>query len=83
VGITYDHNNWFGGVSGHTIPGAGDVTADPQLVNPSAESADSDYKLQSTSPCIDAGATVTAVSEDYWRTTRPSGSAYDIGAHEY
>jgi parallel beta-helix repeat protein len=83
VGITYDHNNWYGGLSGHTIPGTGDITSDPLMVNPSAESAATDYKLQSTSPCINAGATVTAVPKDYWGTARPSGSAYDIGAHEY
>jgi parallel beta-helix repeat protein len=82
AGITFTHNAWYGGASGHSITGAGDVTSNPLLVNPSAYSSVNDYKLQSASPCINAGTTEAKVTKDYWGTTRTSG-VYDIGAHEY
>jgi len=34
------------------------------------------------SPCIDAGTTVAAVTDDYFGTARPQGSLYDIGPGE-
>jgi len=82
AGITWRNNDWFGGLSGHTFPGPGDITSDPLLVNPSNGGGASDYKLQSTSPCINAGYSESLVTHDYWGTARVSGS-YDIGAHEY
>jgi hypothetical protein len=39
--------------------------------------------LQSSSPAIDAGLTISSVTNDYVGTARPHGSAYDIGAYEY
>jgi len=69
-------------LSGHTFPGSGDITSDQLLVNPSNGGSAADYKLQSTSPCINAGYTESAVTHDYWGTTRTSGF-YDIGAHEH
>jgi hypothetical protein len=79
-GFTYAYNNWYGGTSGSTITGSGDIVGDPKLVNPSNGTAN-DFKLQSTSPCRNAGTTVSAVTTDYFGATR-SGT-YDIGAHEY
>jgi hypothetical protein len=82
AGITWRYNDWFGGTSGSKYTGAGDITSDPQLVAPSNGGGDYDYKLQSTSPCINTGYSESLVTKDYWGTTRTSGS-YDIGAHEY
>ncbi|MBV8515793.1 MAG: right-handed parallel beta-helix repeat-containing protein [Acidobacteria bacterium] len=82
AGITWRTNDWYGGLSGHTFPGTGDITSDPQLVNPSNGGGPTDYKLQSTSPCRNIGTTESLVTHDYWGTARSSGS-YDIGAHEY
>ena len=44
-----------------------------------------DFHLQSLSPLIDAGADVSplGISFDFYHNTRPSGSAFDIGATEY
>jgi hypothetical protein len=42
----------------------------------------SDFHLQSGSPAINAGLTIASVTDDYAGTTRPKGSAYDIGAYE-
>jgi len=52
-------------------------------INPFFENPnDHNYHLKSGSPCIDAGATVTEVADDFDHNTRPSGAAYDIGAFE-
>jgi hypothetical protein len=41
-----------------------------------------DFHLQSTSPAINAGTTLTEVPLDFEGTVRPQGAAYDIGADE-
>jgi chitodextrinase len=55
------------------------LTTDPKFVNASTN----DFHLQSTSPAINAGATIASVTTDKDGVTRPQGSAYDIGAYEY
>jgi hypothetical protein len=42
-----------------------------------------DYSLAGNSPCIDAGMTLTAVTDDFNSVSRPQGDGYDIGAFEY
>jgi hypothetical protein len=42
----------------------------------------SDLTLQASSPCINAGITLSTVTDDFNGTARPQGSAYDIGAFE-
>jgi hypothetical protein len=51
---------------------------DPGFVN----AAGADFHLQSNSPAKDAG-TAVLVLEDFDGNSRPLGTAYDIGAHEY
>ncbi|KKT16096.1 MAG: Alpha-1,3-galactosidase A, partial [Parcubacteria group bacterium GW2011_GWB1_43_6] len=53
---------------------------DPKFINAAAR----DFHLQSTSPAINAGATLGApYDKDFVGVSRPQGSAYDIGAYEY
>ncbi|HEX8252962.1 MAG TPA: right-handed parallel beta-helix repeat-containing protein [Thermoanaerobaculia bacterium] len=78
--ITYGYNNWYNGTTNTHKSGSGDVLANPLLVS-AGTTTKTDYKLTSTSPCINAGTTHTAVTTDYWGTTR--GTVHDIGAHEY
>lgn len=78
-GFTFRRNAWYGGSAGDAA-GEGDVTVNPLLTNPGGFSA-LDYKLQQTSPCIDAGGTPAGVTEDYWGSARTG--AFDIGAHEF
>lgn len=52
---------------------------DPKFVNPTSN----DYHLQSTSPAINAGATLSDVTNDYDGNSRPQGAGYDIGPFEY
>jgi hypothetical protein len=79
-GFTWRTNSWYGGSSGTQITGTGDVTSNPNLVNPGGWNA-VDYKLGSTSPLKTAGTTESAVTKDHWGTTRTA--SYSIGAHEY
>lgn len=51
------------------------IASDPLL--------DSDYRLLAGSPCIDAGADLTDVRDDYEGNPRPIGSGWDIGAYEW
>jgi len=78
--ITYGYNDWYNGNSGTQKSGGGDLLSNPLLVNPGTGTK-TDYKLTSTSPCINTGTYHSAVTTDYWGTTR--GSVHDIGAHEY
>ncbi|HEY0159188.1 MAG TPA: right-handed parallel beta-helix repeat-containing protein [Thermoanaerobaculia bacterium] len=78
--ITYGYNNWYNGNANTHKSGPGDVLSNPLLVNPGSGTK-TDYKLTSTSPCINSGTYHSAVTTDYWGTTR--GSVHDIGAHEY
>jgi hypothetical protein len=60
-------------------PDPGDVwNVNPLFVNESSK----DFHLQSTSPCIDKGASV-GVTNDFDGVSRPQGTGYDIGAYEY
>jgi hypothetical protein len=52
---------------------------DPQLTNVAAD----DFHLQSTSPLVNAGIALSEVINDYDSISRPQGSGYDIGAHEF
>ena len=67
--------NW--GDSGAVI--SNNLTSNPMFVNTSAN----DFRLQSTSPAIDAGVTLSAVSTDLNKLLVPKEFGYDIGAYEY
>jgi hypothetical protein len=56
----------------------GNIAGDPQFV----DAANGDYHLKAGSPGEDAGQTLELVFDDFVRTLRPVGSAYDIGALE-
>jgi len=40
-------------------------------------------KLSTNSPAIDAGVTISSITTDFFGTSRPQGTGYDIGAYEY
>lgn len=64
------------GEGGNTI--ANNIGDDPVLVNPGAD----DLHIQTNSPCKDTGVDVGLVL-DYWGNMVWSGTAPDIGAHEF
>jgi hypothetical protein len=55
------------------------VNTDPQFVDAPAKN----FRLQSSSPAIDLGITLTQVPTDLAGTARPQKVAYDVGAYEY
>jgi len=58
--------------------GTGNITDDPQFVD-----ADSDYRLQNGSACVDAGSNAfVSASTDLDGNTRIVGDAVDMGAYE-
>jgi hypothetical protein len=89
--IKGSNNVWFGGNQVAPSLTTGNITADPMLVSPSAK----DFHLQSGSPAIDAGITVSSInlfngyqgwngsSASHEGVVRPQGAAFDIGAYEY
>jgi hypothetical protein len=92
----HDYNNYYD-TSGNvfrygpiTVAYNGDITAQeahskiipPLFIKTSAPYSAENFKLQSSSLLIDAGVTLTGFSNDYAGTTRPQGSAWDIGAIE-
>ena len=68
----------WGSVSGFNDPN-GINGGNPQFANTSPN----DFHLQSTSPAINRGTTLTGFNYDHDGVTRPQGSAWDIGAFEY
>ena len=60
-------------------PGDNPVKTDPLFVDAAA----GNFRLQSNSPCIDAGLSEGAPAVDFEGTTRPQGAGVDIGAFEY
>ncbi|MCA9928436.1 MAG: right-handed parallel beta-helix repeat-containing protein [Anaerolineales bacterium] len=84
-GVIFDHNCFYGQTPDPDAVGTGDVTGNPLLVNPISLSTPADfvasnYALQSGSPCINAGNTATAVTEDFNTNARDANP--DIGAFE-
>jgi len=71
------HNQWKDGFDKSW--GSNPVLQDPQYLNRNTN----DFRLQSTSPAIDAGSISTAALTDRDGLTRPQGNGIDIGAYEY
>jgi parallel beta helix pectate lyase-like protein len=67
----------YKGVSIATL--TNNLTSNPMFV----DAAQANFKLQASSPAINAGVTLSAVPDDYVRVSRPRGTHYDIGAYEY
>jgi len=75
------HNLWYCS-AGSLAPPSWDVNAlnvNPQFTN----AGSNDFSPQPGSPAIDTGTTEPIVPTDILGTTRPQGSAYDIGAFEH
>jgi len=80
--IDIDYNSTYN--SNESIPGGNIQLHDLWAVNPKFVSlSGGNYHLQSDSPCIDVGATLPEVANDYDGNSRPQGPLYDIGAYEY
>lgn len=70
----------------NAIKGTGSINGgDPKFVSVYDDCVNNncDFNLQIDSPLKDVGATLTGFSTDKAGTSRPQGSAWDIGAYEY
>lgn len=84
--VSYDSASQSGAVADYncyrlasTPQGAHDRQGNINFVNEGSK----DYHLQSSSVCVNYGLTISTITTDRDGTTRPQGSAYDIGAYEY
>ena len=59
--------------------GTGNIVGNPDFVNPSA----GDFRLRSTSPCINTGTSDGAPAADILGRSRPQGAGLDMGAYEH
>ena len=71
-------NNTLAQYQANTVNDRHSVGADPSYVSAST----GNYHLNSTSPAIDKGTTLSKVPNDKDNTARPKGVAYDMGAYE-
>jgi hypothetical protein len=75
-GTDYTLANW------KTNCGCGDaaaITGNPLFTN----AGSADFTLLSTSTAINAGTTISGVTNDFAGVSRPQSSAYDMGAYEF
>src|SRR5262249_5336155 len=83
TGTTVANNIIQMGAVFDTPPAGGTFTNNKINTNPLfVNTATFDYHLQTGSPAIDAGLTLTMVSNDFEGHSRPQGPAFDIGAYE-
>ena len=81
TGLMFASNLWSGkGTLSSLARSKTDISGNPKFVKTGTLKA-SDYRLQSTSPAINKGASV-AISLDMLGTTRKKGKAVDLGAFE-
>ncbi len=76
--FSWENNNFYNSPWATTFVGSnGNIGVDPDFMSTT------DFHLQSTSPMIGAGTTLTEVKYDFDGNARPQGADYDIGAFEY
>jgi hypothetical protein len=80
---TSSNNLWYNGDNGSPVNAPTWDTV-PITINPIfTDYINEDFTLQTTSPAKNTGVTIASIITDFLGTSRPQGSAYDIGAYEY
>jgi hypothetical protein len=86
VGNTFRNNLVFRNPTNLGIGSAssvvGTLVADPRFVSYQPDGS-GDYRLQASSPAIDAGSADRAPAIDFDRVARPQGAAVDMGPYEF
>lgn len=78
--IDFANNLYFGGTGNPNLT-ASDIVADPQFINATTTPSNANFRLQSSSPAINAGTTLSP-KVDLLKNSRPRGAAADLGAYE-
>jgi parallel beta-helix repeat protein len=78
--IRFANNLYFGG-TGNPNPSTSDIVADPEFINANVDPAVANFRLQISSPAINAGKTLSP-KLDLSKNPRPKGTAPDLGAYE-
>ncbi|HYO76002.1 MAG TPA: right-handed parallel beta-helix repeat-containing protein, partial [Thermoanaerobaculia bacterium] len=78
-GVAFQNNLWYGAAPTGLAVGAGDIYADPMLVNPGTFNA-ADYKLKAISPAVHTALDATPATTDFFGSKRTPSN--DLGAHE-
>jgi hypothetical protein len=76
--VSYANATDYADSGSSTAQGTNLFSTNPQFVNADA----GDFRLQTTSPALNAGTTLSVVQTDVAGIGRPQGAAYDIGAYE-
>lgn len=83
-GMTHTYNFWDSTSTGKPSAGTGDITAEITAANLFTNAAGGDYSLKAGTAPINAGTSLSVIfTTDKNGTSRPQGSAYDIGAYEF
>jgi len=57
--------------------------ANPLFTSPSTSGSGANWSVQSSSPAVNKGQTLSSVTVDFNQNKRPNGTAYDMGAFEH
>jgi hypothetical protein len=82
TGSHYEYPSFKTQGSESNLDGVGGINNDPSFVNWS-EGSSVDISLISSSQGVDDGVTLTDFTDDFLGISRPQGSAWDMGSHEY
>jgi parallel beta-helix repeat protein len=77
--ITYSNGTNIQNYAGSKTIQSKNLTTNPSFTNAS----EGNFTLRSGSEAINAGTTLSQVSDDFKGTPRPQGGSFDIGAYEY
>jgi hypothetical protein len=82
-GTNYTRANFANYQAAASPHDANSLAQNPSFTNAGGSYAlDTDFQLQSGSPCLNAGADL-GLTDDYAGKPRPVGSGPDLGAYEY
>lgn len=80
--ITFDYNAYTDTL-GYGSPGAHSISLGANANTEFTDAANSDFTLLTGASSKDTGVTISDFAEDRILTSRPQGSAWDIGAYEF
>jgi parallel beta-helix repeat protein len=82
--LSYNGTILFGKVKSSSILGKYNlIDVPPLFMNPSIVASQANFRLQSQSPAINSGTSISAAQVDFAGNRRPLDNKYDLGAYEF